>query len=115
MPLADPRSESSGESITRLAVHDFGLAPPVPQFWVVHEGRRVYRLDLAYPGSKVCLEYDGERFHSTEEQRLYDEARRSWLRQHGWTIIVVRKGSFRGGALDAWLYDVQRALSATAA
>jgi len=114
VPLADPRSESSGESITRLAVHDIGLPPPVPQFWVVHQGRRLFRLDLAYPRRRVCIEYDGERYHTSAVDRQRDAARRRWLRQHGWTVIVVTKDSFRGAALDAWLHEVAAALHAAA-
>lgn len=114
VPLADPRSESSGESMTRLAVHDSGLPTPVPQFWVVHEGRRLYRLDLAYPRSKVCIEYDGERYHTTAVRRRRDAVRRRWLTEHGWTVIVVTKDSFRGAALDGWLHQVWRALQAAA-
>ena len=114
VPLADPRSESSGESITRLALHDAGMRPPVPQFWIVHEGRPLYRLDLAYPSRKVCIEYDGERYHSSDVQRRHDAARREWLRQHGWTVIVVTKDSFGGAALDRWTSDVRRALLAAA-
>ena len=112
--LADPRSESSGESITRLATYDAGLPQPVPQFWVVHEGRRLYRLDLAYPAEKVCIEYDGEQYHSSEVQRRHDAVRRAWLRRHGWTVVVVTKDSFRGAALDGWLSQVRRALYAAA-
>ena len=105
---------SSGESITRLATYDAGLPPPVPQLWVVHEGRRLYRLDLAYPAEKVCIEYDVEQYHSSEVQRRHDAVRRAWLRRHGWTVVVVTKDSFRGAALDGWLSQVRRALYAAA-
>ncbi|CAA9348269.1 MAG: hypothetical protein AVDCRST_MAG24-1657 [uncultured Nocardioidaceae bacterium] len=114
VPLADPRSESSGESITRLATYDAGLPPPVPQYWVLDEGRPLYRLDLAYPREKVCIEYDGERYHSSEVQRRHDAVRRDWLRRHGWTVVVVTKDSFRGAALDGWLSQVRRTLYAAA-
>ena len=111
VPLGDPRSESSGESMTRLAAHDAGLPTPVPQFWVVHGGRRLYRLDLAYPRLKVCIEYDGERYHSSEAQRRHDAVRREWLRRHGWTVVVVTKDSLKGPARDIWLSQVKHALA----
>ena len=110
IPLADPRAESAGESWTRLEIEDAGLPKPEPQYWVQHRGRKLYRLDLAYPKSKVCVEYDGEEFHSDEVARQRDRARRKWLRDHGWTVIVVDKDSFTGEALFAWLQELREAL-----
>ncbi len=43
----DGRSESSGESFTRLAIADVGLPVPTLQHWVHDGGVPVYRLDLA--------------------------------------------------------------------
>ena len=48
-----------------------------------------YRLDLAYPYHRICIEYDGREFHDGPLQQQADERRRAWLRQHGWTVIVV--------------------------
>ena len=76
---------------------------------MVVEGRQLYRLDLAYPQRKVCIEYDGELYHTSAVHRRRDAVRREWLRRHGWTVIVVTKDSFRGAALDAWLRRVRRA------
>jgi hypothetical protein len=110
VPLADPRSESSGESWTRLAILDAGLPRPRPQYWIVIDGVPVFRLDLAYPRHKVAVEYDGREFHLSEEQRERDRRRRQWLRDHGWTVIVVDKDSFTADALDAWLRELRVAL-----
>ena len=110
VPIADPRAESPGESWTRLEIIDSGLPVPDPQFWVVHRGRRLFRLDLAYPHSRVVVEYDGREFHESDERRAHDRARRKWLREHGWTVIVVDKDSFKGPALDAWLLELRAAL-----
>ena len=110
VPLADPRSESPGESWTRLAILDAGLPAPEPQQWVQHEGRDLYRLDLPYPKHKVAVEYDGVEFHDSLEQRAADELRRDWLRRHGWIIIVVRKSDFTAERLDLWLGELRRAL-----
>jgi hypothetical protein len=109
IPLGDPRAESQGESWMRLDIKDAGLPAPEPQFWVIHRGRRLFRLDLAYPRSKVCIEYDGEEFHG-EDAKEHDQRRRKWLRDHGWTVIVVTKDSFKGEALDAWLRELREAL-----
>ncbi|HET7355695.1 MAG TPA: type IV toxin-antitoxin system AbiEi family antitoxin domain-containing protein [Nocardioidaceae bacterium] len=111
IPLADPRAESPGESWTRLEINDAGIPAPEPQYWVKHRGRKLYRLDLAYPKSKVCVEYDGREFHDDDElRRERDRKRRKWLRDHGWTVIVVDKDSFTNEALYAWLGELREAL-----
>jgi hypothetical protein len=111
VPLVDPRSESTGESFTRLAIHDEGLPVPTPQFWVRIGGVPTYRLDLAYPRLKVCVEYDGEEFHSSDEAEEADRIRREWLRDNGWVVIVVTKADFRGRAREAWLRELRFALA----
>jgi hypothetical protein len=111
VPLVDARAESTGESFTRLAIHDRGLPAPKPQHWVNVSGVPTYRLDLAYPALKICIEYDGEEFHSSDEARDNDRRRRQWLRDHGWKVIVVRKGDFKGLALETWLDELGATLA----
>jgi very-short-patch-repair endonuclease len=110
IPLADPRAESSGESWTRMEIRDAGLPSPVLQHWVVVDGRATFRLDLAYPHARVAVEYDGREFHEGDERREADRLRRAWLRDHGWTVIVVDKDSFTPEALSAWLGELRAAL-----
>jgi hypothetical protein len=110
IPLATPKAESPGESWTRLAIIDAGLPTPTPQLWVYDGGRRKFRVDLGYEKCKVAVEYDGEQFHESEEQRAHDEARREWLRKRGWTVIVVKRDSFSPEALAAWLFELRCAL-----
>ena len=107
--LADPRAESQGESWARLEIIDGGLPVPVLQYWVLVDGVPTYRLDLAYPRARVCIEYDGREFHEGDRRRA-DEERRGWLRRHGWTVIVVDKDSFTTEALDRWLAELRTAL-----
>jgi hypothetical protein len=110
VPLTDRRAESSGESWTRLEIHDHGLPTPEPQWWVVIDGRPTYRLDLAYPHARVMVEYDGEEFHSDPVAKAADEARRQWLRDHGWYVIVVTKDSFTAEAVAAWIGELRDVL-----
>jgi hypothetical protein len=111
VPLADARAESPGESWTRIAIHDDGLPAPEPQFWVcTPDGQPIFRLDLAYPLHKVAVEYDGRAYHDSLQQRQHDERRRRWLREHGWTVIVVRHDCLKGPALDRWLGELRAAL-----
>ncbi len=109
--LVDPRAESARESWTRLAIHDAGIVAPEPQVWIEIDGNPTYRLDLAYRRARVAVEYDGWDTHErTPEQRERDRARRKWLRDNGWTIIIVRRGDFTGPALDRWLAELREAL-----
>jgi hypothetical protein len=110
IPLATHKAESPGESWTRLAIIDAGMPAPTPQLWVLDGGRRKFRVDLAYEKCKVVVEYDGEQFHESAEQRAHDEARREWLRKRGWTVIVVNRDSFSPDALAAWLFELRRSL-----
>ncbi len=92
-PLADPRSESVPEAALRLHWLDAGLPTPELQWWVCSDsGVPVYRLDLADPDVLFAAEYDGEEFHTKDEDRAYDEERRDWLgRERGWTIEAFTK------------------------
>jgi hypothetical protein len=110
IPLATPKAESPGESWSRLAILDAGIPAPQPQYWVIQHGREIFRLDLAYPKHKVVVEFDGVEFHDDPERAESDKKRRAWLREHGWTVIVVRKEDFTPARLAAWLGELRRAL-----
>lgn len=109
--LADPRSESRAESWVRLEIVDRGLPMPVLQHWVRIDGVPTYRLDLAYPHARVAVEYDGEEFHATPEQREHDRQRRERLRELGWTVIVLTKADFASDRADAWIRRLSEALA----
>lgn len=112
--LVDARAESARESWTRLAIHDAGIIAPEPQVWIEIDGVPTYRLDLAYRRARVAVEYDGWDAHErTPEQKQHDRERRKWLRDNGWTIIVIRRGDFTGDALDRWLGELRAALHPT--
>jgi hypothetical protein len=109
--VLEPRVESQRESWVLLEIHDATLPCPEPQYWIDIDGVPTFRLDFAYPHLRVCVEYDGEEWHlKTPEQREDDEERRAWLRDHGWTVIVVRRGDFKGPARDRWISELRRAL-----
>jgi hypothetical protein len=110
VPHADPRSESPGESWTRAEIITRGMPVPVLQHWVTVDGVPTYRLDLAYPKSRVAIEFDGREFHERADRRERDQARRSWLAAHGWTVIVVTQDDFTAEAIDAWIQRLRDAL-----
>jgi hypothetical protein len=110
--LCDPRIESERESWVMLAIYDAGLPLPQPQYWIDVDSVPTYRLDFAYPQPRVCVEYDGVDFHQrTEDQKEADRRRRKWLRDNGWTVIVVRRGDFKPAALERWLGELRPALA----
>ncbi len=109
LTIADARVESEGESFTRMAIHQAGLPLPSTQVWVYRDDAADIRLDTAYEGLKIAIEYDGVQFHGPDH-RAHDDERRGWLRDHGWYVIVVRKADLSGAAADAWLADLRREL-----
>lgn len=111
--LVEPRVESARESWVLLALIDAGIPTPQPQWWVDVDGVPTYRLDFAWPQRRVCVEYDGIQAHDSPEQRRADEERRAWLRAHGWTIIVVRRGDFDAANVERWLSELRAALRPT--
>lgn len=113
-PLVEPRVESHREAWVLLEIHDAGLPRPELQWWILIDGVPTYRLDFAHLAAKVCVEYDGEEFHDlSEEQREHDRERRRWLRDHGWTVIIVKRGDFTGAARDRWIRELREALAPT--
>lgn len=107
--LLDCRAESQPESWLRWFVVAWGLPLPEPQVWVTVGGVRL-RLDLAYPRARVAVEYDGEEFHSSPEQRAHDSLRRDALRRAGWIVIVVTKADLTGERREVWLTELAAAL-----
>ena len=76
-PLGDGRAESPGESALRLNWHDAGLPRPDLQTWVYDDdGVGIYRLDITLPSSCYAAEYDGEEYHTSDEDQEHDEDRR---------------------------------------
>lgn len=87
--LVRARSESVPETQCRLLMVLAGLPEPQCNHPYLVDGVERFRLDLAWVGAKVALEYDG-RWHDEPGQRVKDEARRKEMRAAGWIIIVIR-------------------------
>ncbi len=88
LELGSGRAESPAESWLRLMLIENGV--PLPEVnWVLGtpEGREIFRLDLAWPSMRVCIEYDGWESHAG--RKIADEARAAELRRHGWIVIRV--------------------------
>jgi hypothetical protein len=60
LSLADPRPESVGESRSVFMCWAQGIPKPEPQYEIFDErGQLVARVDLAWPGRRTYLEFDG--------------------------------------------------------
>ena len=99
------------ESWTFMSIYDAGLALPDSQVEVHLPGYGTVRLDLAYPWWKIAVEYDGEQFHTSEEDIRRDRERRAALRAAGWIVIVVTKHDLSGQALDRWQQELRDAIA----
>ncbi|MET3811311.1 type IV toxin-antitoxin system AbiEi family antitoxin domain-containing protein [Arthrobacter sp. UYEF3] len=92
LELADPRSESAGESRTRELLHRLGIAPPELQFRVPTPFGE-YRLDFAWPERKVALEFDGKSkyfdYQPTGDVLFAERRREKALMEQGWTFLRI--------------------------
>lgn len=90
LDLASPDADSPPESWVRLGLIDRGF--PVPEVnWSVTDvaGRELFRIDMAWPGQRIALEYDGYVAHAGRE--IEDDARQAELERRGWIVVRVRK------------------------
>jgi hypothetical protein len=80
--------ESPQESRLRWLLIVNELPEPDINPWIVVDGERAARLDLAYLSARIGIEYDGD-WHA--ETRDHDVRRRNMLAREGWAIVVARK------------------------
>lgn len=83
-------SESGLELVVLDALIDTGFPAPVRQLWVVAGDAR-YRLDMAYPDARICIEIDG-RQHDDVDLAASDAVRTRHLEALGWTVLRIRSG-----------------------
>jgi very-short-patch-repair endonuclease len=92
LELADPRSESAGESLTRELLHRLKIQPPALQY-VVHTPLGEHRLDFAWPERKVALEFDGKAkyfdYQPTADAIFAERRREKALMELGWTFVRI--------------------------
>ena len=92
LALADPRSESAGESLTRELLHRLKIESPKLQY-VVRTPLGEHRLDFAWPKRKVGLEFDGKTkyfdYQPTGEVLFAERRREKALMEQGWTFLRI--------------------------
>ena len=118
LELLDPRSESYGESISRVLLLERGLPAPDPQLLVRDEGGHVVaRADFAWPSLGVIGEFDGRVKYGRElapgqdpvEMLWKEKIREDLLRDLGWQVVRWIWADLHHPA--AWLARLERAFS----
>lgn len=110
--IADGRAQSPMESETRLVLVDGHLPAPHLQLPICDaDGVPRFYVDLAWEDVKVCVEYDGDEFHTGALAVRRDRARIAWLQDRGWLVIVVSADDVRRRP-DALVARVRRHLVA---
>lgn len=96
LAAADGLAGSPPETRLRLGVHADGLPPPLAQYLLTTpSGRRVKRLDFAWPHLRLAVEYDGAShvgtstrpegaFHLPKDRRVLNE-----VQELGWRLYYV--------------------------
>lgn len=86
----DTRSESVGETLTRLMLAESVLPAPELQ-WVIVGRTGSYRADFAWPEQRLVLEFDGEcKYTHAAAAVIRNERRREIeIQELGWTVIRV--------------------------
>ena len=92
---ADGLAESPQETRLRLLMVRGGLPVPVAQYRVLdRRGVVVARVDFAWPGRRVAVEYDGL-WHGDPAQLARDRRRLNRLREAGWAVVFVTAADLR--------------------
>ncbi|HJV13423.1 MAG TPA: hypothetical protein VJ625_05980 [Propionibacteriaceae bacterium] len=115
--LLDPRSESPGESVSRVRLHQEGLPAPEPQQDIHDEERRLVALvDFSWKQQRTIGEFDGKIKYgrllkpgqSIEDVVFAEKVREDALRDLGWQIVrwlwadLYRPGVIRDRVLRAF-------------
>jgi len=93
--FADGRSESVGESRSRVMLHRAGLPPPELQLAVHDDGLLLGRADFGYRRRKVLGEFDGRAKYAggfgvgetPGEAAFREKVREEALRAAGWAVV----------------------------
>jgi hypothetical protein len=119
--LLDPRSESAGESVSRVRLHEDGLpAPELQQDIHDEDGQFVARVDFCWQEQRTIGEFDGKIKYgrmlksgqSIQDVLFAEKRREDALRDLGWQIVrwlwadLYRRGVIRDRVLRAFARSV---------
>ena len=92
MHFADGRSESVGESRSRVLTHDFGLPPPELQVEYYDADGLIGRVDFDFPGLSSVTEFDGRLKYAgaSSDVLVAEKLREDRLRGIGLAVVRTR-------------------------
>lgn len=108
LAVLDARSESPGETRSRLMLHSLGLRMFEPQVGIAtREG--LFRADFADPGALVIIEFDGAAkytdYKPAADVLLAERRRKNALQELGWAVFRINWQQLnRPGELRQRLY-----------
>jgi very-short-patch-repair endonuclease len=86
----DGRSESAGETRTRLLLHALGIRSFTPQY-EIQTASGLFRADFADPEARTIIEFDGAGkytdYRPTEQVLLAERRRENALIEEGWLVL----------------------------
>ncbi len=110
LPQGDPRAGSPMESVLRWLLHADGLPAPVLQHVVTDAlGRFLGQVDLAWPGQRVLVEFDGD-VHRERGVFVKDLRRQNRLVAEGWHVLRFSSADVLGRPHEV-VAEIRRALS----
>jgi hypothetical protein len=105
----DVRSESAGESVSRVRIHEAGLPAPVPQLEIFDSlGQLVARVDFGWEEQRTVGEFDGKAKYgkllkpgqTSREAMIAEKRREDALRDLGWQVVRWMWGDlYRAGVI----------------
>lgn len=114
IPLASPLAESEMESEARLAMIDGDIPDPVLQHEIIDLDGKLWRVDFAWPGLLLAVEYDGFDAHKSPADLARDRRKDAALREAGWTVLHIVADDVRRYP-DVMLRRIRRDLACAAA
>ncbi len=90
LPLLNDRAESPPESILRVILERGGLpAPRINRNITGAASSFIGRVDFAFDGLRLVLEYQGDYHRTSKDQWPRDMTRRSRLEAQGWRVMEL--------------------------
>ena len=86
-----------------------GMPEPVVQHEVFDGGRRIARIDLAYPELRIAIEYEGDGHRTDKEQWRRDIQRQRDLEDRGWIVIRLTQRDLHEGR-ESLITRIRRAI-----